>query len=89
MSDLKQDIATYERLRSELEAAHMGKWALVHEDHLVGVYDTFDLAAADAVKQFGRGPYLIRQIGSPPVSLPASVMYRPIHEIDGVRIPIS
>jgi hypothetical protein len=25
--------------------------------------------------QFGSGPYLIRQVGAPPVTLPASVVY--------------
>ena len=47
--------------------------ALKPADHeLVGLYDTFDAAAADAVKRFGSGPYLMRQIGAPPVTLPAS-----------------
>jgi hypothetical protein len=85
MTDLKQDIATYERLRQELEAAYLGKWVLVHEDRLVGVFESFPEAAADAVKRFGRGPYLIRQVGAPPVTLPASVMFRPAHEIDQLR----
>jgi hypothetical protein len=87
MTDLKQDIATYERLRSELEAAHMGKWALVHDDRLVGVFPSFDAAATAAVKEFGRGPYLIRQIGAAHVTLPASVMFRPVYENDRLRIP--
>jgi hypothetical protein len=86
MTDLKQDIATYERLRPELESAHMGKWVLIHDDRLVNVFPTFDAAAAAAVKEFGRGPYLIRQVGAPPVTLPASVMFRPVHEKDSLRI---
>ena len=86
MSDLRQGLATYERLRSELESSHIGKWVLVHDDQLVGIYQTFDMAALDAVKKFGRGPYLIRQIGAAPVTLPASVMYGPFHEIDDLRI---
>jgi hypothetical protein len=86
MTDLKQDIATYERLRSEIEAAHMGKWALVHDERLVGVFDSFSDAATEAVRLFGRGPYLIRQVGAPPVTLPASVMFRPTHEIDQLRL---
>jgi hypothetical protein len=34
------------------------------------------------VGKFGAGPYLIRQIGAPPVTLPASVMYHPAHGQD-------
>jgi len=77
MAELDQEISAYEGMRSELEAHHMGKWVLIHDLALVGVYDAFETVAADAVRRFGRGPYLIRQIGAPPVTLPASVMYRP------------
>ena len=45
----------------------------------IGVYDAFETAAKEAVGHFGRGPYLIRQVGAPPVVLPASVMYRPVY----------
>jgi hypothetical protein len=76
MAELDQEISAYEGMRSELEAHHMGKWVLVHDLSLAGVYDSFEAVAADAVRRFGRGPYLIRQIGAPPVTLPASVMYR-------------
>ena len=79
MADVKDDIVAYEKLRAELEEKHTGKWVLFHDLKLVGVYDTFEAAAEQAVTQFGRGPYLIRQIGAPPVTLPASVMFVPVH----------
>ena len=79
MTALSDEIAAYEQMRSNLETDHFGKWALVHERELVGTYDSFELAADDAVRMFGRGPYLIRQIGVPAPSLPASVLYRPVH----------
>jgi len=66
-------------MRRDLEARHMGKWGLVREGNLIGVYDSFESVAEDAVRRFGRGPYLIRQVGAPPVTLPASVMYVPVH----------
>ena len=46
---------------------------------LIGNYASFEDAAQDAVAKFGRGPYLIRQVGAASVTLPASVMYAPIH----------
>ena len=45
------------------------------EGKIRGVYDSFDDAATDAVKKYGRGPYLIRQVGEQPTALPASVAY--------------
>jgi hypothetical protein len=73
---IEDDIGAYETMRADLESRLMGKWVLIREKSLVGAYESFDLAASDAVAKFGRGPYLIRQVGAPPVVLPASVVYR-------------
>ncbi len=78
MAELSEEIAAYEQMRGDLEAKHLGKWVLVYDKNLVGIYDTFEAAADVAVRKFGRGPYLIRQIGAPPLTLPASVMYHPV-----------
>lgn len=78
MSDLKDDISVYDVMRSDLETKHLGKWVLIHNKELVGVFDSFDEAANDAVRKFGRGPYLIRQVGAAPITLPASVLYHPV-----------
>ena len=80
MSELTKEIAAFERMRNELETDHLGKWVLVHDEALVGIYVTFEEAAAEAVQQFGRGPYLIREIGAAPMTLPASVLYRPVQD---------
>lgn len=86
MSELERDIAAYRDLQSDLEAKDMGKWVVLQGGKLAGSYDSFDLAAGDAVQRFGRGPYLIRQVGAPPVTLPASVMYQHRHGTDKVRL---
>jgi hypothetical protein len=86
MAELKDEIAAYEAMKGDLESSHLGKFALVHDRTLVGTYDTFDMAAQVAVHRFGRGPYLIRQIGAPPITLPASVMYHPVYGKDAMRI---
>ena len=75
MPDLDDEIAAYEAMRDNLEAHHMGRWVLVHSRELVGEYDSFEVAAEDAVRRFGRGPFLIRQVGAPALTLPVSVMY--------------
>ncbi len=79
MADVENDIAAYEKIKAELESKHTGKWVLFHDLELIAVYDSFESVAEDAVKRFGRGPYLIRQVGAPPITLPASVMYVPQH----------
>jgi hypothetical protein len=77
MADVKADLAAYSKMQDELEAKHIGKWVLFHDEKFIAVFESFEAAAEDAVRQFGRGPYLIRQVGAPPITLPASVMYRP------------
>lgn len=75
MDELDNEIAFFDQHQADLERQHFGKWVLVHEGILAGVFEDFDAAATHAVAKFGRGPYLIRQVGAPPVVLPASVMY--------------
>ena len=57
----------------------MGRWVVFHAEKLEGDFDSFEAAAEFAAKKFGRGPYLIRQVGAAGVILPASVMYRPVY----------
>ena len=75
MAEINTEIAAYEAMEDSLKRDHMGKWAVVRHSELVGIFDSFESAAAEAVRKFGGGPYLIRQIGAPPVSIPASLMY--------------
>ena len=73
------EIAAYADMKQALEEKYMGKWVLLHEGKLISAYESFDDAATDAVAKFGRGPYLIRQVGAPAITLPASVMFRPVY----------
>ena len=74
---LTQEMDAYEGMRSQLETEHLGKWALVCGGDLIGTFDDFESAADTANQKFGKGPYLIRKIGEGPMTLPASVLYRP------------
>ncbi len=69
------EIAAYDAMKDQLEATCLDKWVVIHGGIVAGVFDDFQIAAADAVKRFGRGPYLIRQVGQKPTVLPASVLY--------------
>lgn len=75
MGDINDEIKAFQEMQAELESTHMGEWALLHDGKLVGTFGTFESAADSAVQKFGRGPFLIRQVGGPPATLPISVMY--------------
>ena len=72
MSLLSNEIAAYEEMHDVLEVDHFGEWVVIYDKQLVGTYDDFQAAAEEAVRLFGRGPYLIRQVGASPMKLPAS-----------------
>ena len=80
---LDREIAAFEAQKESLEQHHMGKFVVIKDERLVGSFDSIDAAAAFAVTRFGRGPYLIRQVGVPTAHLPASVLYRPTSEYEG------
>ncbi len=64
MTTLTENIAAYDALRDYLELEHFGKWVVFYDEELAGCYDEFEDAGYDAIKRFGRGPYLIRQVGA-------------------------
>ncbi len=75
---LAAEIAAFEKLRPTLEPACSGQWVVFHDGSHVGTYSSFEDAAEASVRQFGRGPYLIREVGgSPATSLPASLWEEP------------
>jgi hypothetical protein len=82
MASIADEIAAFDEMKADLEAEHFGEWVVFHARKLIKTYKDFESAASDAVEQFGAGPYLIRQIGAPPMSLPASLMSRPAHAQD-------
>ncbi len=79
MTTLSTQIAAYEEMRDVLEVDHFGKWVVFYDEYLIDTYESSEEAAVDAVRRFGRGPYLIRRVGAPPDRLPASVRYRPAY----------
>jgi hypothetical protein len=77
MRTLDTELSAYRTKAAELEASHPGKWVIFKGPALIGIHDTLEAAAEDAVARFGHGPYLIRQIGAAPIVIPVSVAYNP------------
>ena len=75
---LAAEIQAFDERKAELEKSYPGKFVVFKDGELFGAWDTLDAAAQAAVLRFGRGPYLIRQVGAPRPTLPASVLYRNI-----------
>lgn len=86
MVNLNQNIAAYEKMQNSLEAEHMGKWVVFHDCILIALYDSFEDAADEAVQKFGRGPFLIRQIGRKPLILSPRVIYPFEHDPRTMRL---
>lgn len=74
MTGLKKEIKAYESMLDHLESEHWGHWVIFRNEQLVAAHADFQDAAQDAVFRFGRGPYLIRQVGAPPPVLPPYVV---------------
>lgn len=72
---LDAEIEAFENKREELEKTYFGKFVVFKDGKFVGAWDTLNAAAQEAVLRFGRGPYLIRQVGASKPTLPASVLY--------------
>ncbi len=86
MTVLRDDIAAFDRMRSELEAKHRNEWVLFHQGRFIGAYPDFGEAAAVAVDRFDTGPYLIRQVGAPPIQLPGGMVFTPAHGLGPGRL---
>ena len=73
---LANEIKAFEKMKLDLIKNHFGKFVIIRDGKLEGVFDSFNNAAEEALKRFGKGPYLIRQVNDQIVTLPASVAYR-------------
>ena len=79
---LRQNIEAFDGRAEWLAEHHNGKYVIFHESTFVDSFDTFDAAAREAIRRFGQGPYLIRQVGRPrEFPVPASVAYSPVRAV--------
>jgi hypothetical protein len=59
---LELELATYEQHRAALLASARGKFALIHQDQLAGVFDTQMAAIQAGYERFGHVPLLVKQV---------------------------
>ena len=59
---LDAEIKYFEQNLNELAALHPGKYALIKDSSLIGVFDTLEAALAEGAKQFKLDSFLVRQV---------------------------
>jgi hypothetical protein len=79
MAVLQEDIAAFDRMRDDLEARYPEQWVVFHGGGFIDTYPDFEAAATAALDRFDAGPYLIRQVGAPPVQLFGGMIFTPAH----------
>jgi hypothetical protein len=63
MTDLlKKEIETYNAHKAELVGQSKGKFVLIKDDRIVGVFDTEIDAIHQGYERFGNVPFLVKQI---------------------------
>ena len=63
MDSLELQNAFYETIREELEVGSFGKWAIVFNERLVGVYESNRAASEVALKLTADGACLVKRVG--------------------------
>ena len=59
---LQQEQEHYEQVKEELLKHHEGKFALVYNADVVGIWDSRESAYRDGTERFGNVPFLIKRI---------------------------
>ncbi len=62
MEILRKELETFEAQKSGLLGESRGKYALIKDDQVVGVFDTRQDAIRQGYERFGNVPFLVKQI---------------------------
>jgi len=63
--DFSREEAAYEKVRERMVRDHPGKIALVHQDEVIGAFDTADEAFLEGFRRFGMVKMMLREIRDP------------------------
>jgi len=61
MPSLDRELTFFRARQEELASKHHGKYALIHEEHIEGLYDSELAAYTAAKKKYSAGTFLIRR----------------------------
>lgn len=66
---LQRNRKAYEKVRNKMESEHSGRFALMHDGEIVGIYNDSGDAYSIGCDKFGLGDFSIESIGESPISL--------------------
>ena len=75
VATLEENIKAYQKQLKDLMEHYEGKYVIFHDRKRINTFDSFDAAAREAIRLFGDGPYLIRQVGQEEIRLSSSVLF--------------
>ena len=61
---LERELETYQRLLHSELAVEEGRFALIAEDHLLGVFDSYNDALTAGYKERRLDPFLVKKVAS-------------------------
>ena len=82
VATLEENIEAYEKIQGLMETDHWGKHVVFYDREFRGSFKEFYQAIEFALERWGRGPYLIRKVGRPPVVHVPTVFSRLPHAED-------
>lgn len=59
---LDTELKTYEQQRDHLLVTAEGKFVLIRNDQVIGIYDSKMDAISEGYRQFGNVPFLVKQV---------------------------
>lgn len=59
---LKQELATYKKLKNRLLDEAKGNFVLIKGDKMLGTYSSYNDALTEGYKRFGNTPFLVKQV---------------------------
>ncbi len=59
---LKTELATFAQRKQELLQSNEGKFVVIHQANVAGVWDTYEDALHAGYENFGLAPFLVKQI---------------------------
>lgn len=68
-ADVLKNFTAFEAMRAELEASHLGKFAVLHDGQLVGTYASIREARTAGSTHCGVGNFSTQEIRAEPIEL--------------------
>lgn len=59
---LEKEIETYKKNKEELISKHLGKFVLIKENKIIGIFESQKDAINEGIKKYGNNEFLVKKI---------------------------